>query len=152
MSDPKRTIQPEAVMAETDIPALRALLEKATKGPWGKRNKVGYVLGADCVVAQCGDFADKELVRFNAARWNADADLIVAAVNALPALLDELEGLREAVEKAAKQFRFYEREHRRKAADSVTVNPDRAGSEAKARTNREFAEMCEAALNQRIAP
>jgi hypothetical protein len=58
--------------------------------------------------------------------------------------------MREALEKAAKQFRFYEREHHQKAM-AFAKREDAGGhvtSLGKARTNREFAEMCEAALKQ----
>lgn len=52
-----------------------------------------------------------------------------------------------ALEKAAKQFRFYEREHREKyeAYDARCDGPmPPKGRLKKAETNRRFAEMCEA--------
>lgn len=65
-------------------------ISKATPRPWINRNKVGYVYGPDCVVATCGDFKDKTLAKFNADRWNADAALIVRAVNSFDALVAAL--------------------------------------------------------------
>jgi len=70
---------------------------KHTALPWSKANNVGYVFGDNCVVATCGDFRDKELVPFNAERWNADADLIVDAVNAYEFLLAENAKLKTAL-------------------------------------------------------
>jgi hypothetical protein len=124
MSDPKRTIQPEAVMADiVDIDALRALLEKATKGPWGAvqvntRDHGAYdpifvdglwhifdVAHPGRVPIAIIDHANDHHppTREKAAY---DAALIAAAVNALPALLSELEGLREAVEWYGEQARL----------------------------------------------
>lgn len=53
--------------------------------------------------------------------------------------------LEEALRKAAEQFRFYEREHRKKANDSLDhyAKLDRI---EKAQSNKLFADMCEAAL------
>lgn len=85
----------------------KGLAEKATPGPWSKRNKVGYVYSDDpqssCVVAVCGDFLDKELTRFNGDRWNADGDFIAASREAIPALIAEIERLKAALEDMALQ-------------------------------------------------
>lgn len=64
------------------------------------------------------------------------------------------ERMREALEKAAKQFRFYEEEHTKKAAGFLDYG-DRASSRAsaeKADTNRRFAELCEAAIGKAAKP
>lgn len=102
-------------MSTIDIPALRALLEKATKGPFG----CGHIVedGHSC---DCGSIFDssragaigevfygKEGDRFKdeypskKEEAKANLRLIVAALNALPALLDafeERERMRRAIE------------------------------------------------------
>lgn len=72
----------------TDLDALRNLAAAATRGPWFDPGN-GYVEGGTRHIAD---------VRYR----NGDADraLIVAAVNALPGLLDEVEGLRKLREAA----------------------------------------------------
>jgi hypothetical protein len=62
----------------------------------------------------------------------------------------ERPGWREALAEAAKQFRFYEQEHRTKALAAMTTGPTHAAIE-KAKTNKQFAEMCEAALHPSVA-
>jgi hypothetical protein len=77
---------------------LRRLLEAATPGPWewdGEGTLVSTGV-ADVVLWVSSDGTEVESV-------NADAALIVAAVNALPGLLDRLE-LLEAVAVAAQAF------------------------------------------------
>ena len=83
---------------------LRALLEKATPGPWryfpsGSRLIEGSTRRRNpnsIIVA--GPPTDEELVAaFHNWPPHDDAVLIVAAVNALPALLDEVERLRKAL-------------------------------------------------------
>lgn len=71
---------------------LRAMLERATPGPW--HSNCSHVYAPDeailAVVQNPGSKeSDYPLV--------ANRDLIVAAVNALPSLLDEIEALREAL-------------------------------------------------------
>jgi|GEM_PF-7025839 hypothetical protein len=68
-----------------DIEALRALMEKATTGGW----KVTPSAGKPIISMPGGG----NLFQGYIATWN-EADLIVAAVNALPSLLTELEALR----------------------------------------------------------
>jgi len=58
-----------------------------TPRPW-RATASGYVRGSDVVVAKCGNWADKELLRFNRDRWEADAKLIAACVNALDGIPD----------------------------------------------------------------
>ena len=73
-----------------DIPKLRELLAKATPGPWNSTtDHKGYMIddGKGYCVAGAGTLN----------QHGADMDAIVAAVNALPALLSELEALREAI-------------------------------------------------------
>ena len=74
----------------TDIDHLRALLAEVTPGPWvpGSSGDEAYV-----VTLQSGTRTDR-LPPFGHLS-KADVRLIVEAVNALPALLDELERLRE---------------------------------------------------------
>ncbi len=74
----------------TDITALRELLKKATPGPWhrlGVSGPRGFV-----AVSESAESA------VSLSERQADTDIIVAAVNALPGLLDELERLRSAGE------------------------------------------------------
>ena len=89
-------------MTPAQLAAIRERGEKATPEPGTCKNRVGYVFSqspdADCVVANCGDFADKELVRFNGARWNADATFIAASRQDVPDLVGEVERLRKALE------------------------------------------------------
>lgn len=76
--------------------ALRKLLAEATPGPYSRelaRNERGQIEAvivgavtaarADGLIASTGAFPDKQSP--------ADADLIVAALNALPGLLDRLD-------------------------------------------------------------
>lgn len=67
-----------------DIAELRRLLAEATPGPWhaGVRKLFAGALGREPL---------REIGSIGA---DADRDLIVAAINALPALLDEVERLR----------------------------------------------------------
>ena len=74
-------------MTNEELAELERMLAKATPGEWSCLNKVGVVFGPDCQVAHCGDFGDKELVPFNADRWQSDAALIVALRNAAPSLI-----------------------------------------------------------------
>jgi hypothetical protein len=75
-----------------------------------------------------------------------DATFIAAARTAVPALIAEVERLREALTKAAEQFEFYAREHRNKATDQTSGVA--AVTLAKAETNERFAAMCRAALTE----
>ena len=72
-------------MTKINVERLRALLEAATAGPWSRRNKT-VIDSEGREVAQC--WRGPVLTSPNAA-------LIAETVNALPALLDELERLRE---------------------------------------------------------
>lgn len=61
---------------ETEALIARVLAHDAamTKGPLRSVAGVHYVSGSECVVAQCGDYQDKELEKFSGERWQADAD------------------------------------------------------------------------------
>jgi hypothetical protein len=85
----------------TDTNELRKLLEKATPGPW----RVQFTGGGDSwqVVGSNArrEAFDREAFddgsacgEYRQSCTDPTRDLIVAAVNALPALLDELDGLR----------------------------------------------------------
>lgn len=79
----------------TDYSELKAKAEAATPGPWRGYKNSGYVYGPDVVVAKCGEFKDKELLRFNKERWGNDTAYIAAASpSAILAILAELEALR----------------------------------------------------------
>jgi hypothetical protein len=81
----------------TDIKKLRELLAKATPGPWvvDEDNREGYKWN-NHIVNNEGRIAFMAHKPGDNEQWEAAAHLIVAAVNALPALLDEVERLREA--------------------------------------------------------
>lgn len=97
----------------TDVEELRGLLAKATPGPWTAR--IWQHPGkADTVCVK--DSREREIIGWNGfdgvpctkAEIKANARLVAAAKRALPALLAELESLRE---------RFSELE--RRAANSI---------------------------------
>ena len=64
--------------------------------PW-RGGKMGYVYAKDgryeVQVGKIGDFADKEIAKFNRDRWQADVDLIVKAVNSYDKMRELLEWL-----------------------------------------------------------
>lgn len=80
-------------MDATDTLRLRALLERATPGPWSavRRSILRHVDGEPDMVATASGGSDDAA---------ADAALIVAAVNALPALCDEVDRLRDELRDA----------------------------------------------------
>ena len=86
-------------MTRPDLDALAALLDKATPGPWEIREQHNqWLIGPEgWVVAYCG--------RITLSRAIDNAALIVAAVNALPALIARVRELEQwqhdMVEKAA---------------------------------------------------
>lgn len=69
--------------------ALRALLARATPSPWAHQH---YGPSDECV--RDADGTPVAWCRANQPTPSADAALIAAAINALPALLDEIEALR----------------------------------------------------------
>ena len=83
-------------MNELNIAELRELYKKATTGPWTTLNSAPnrfWVIDGEnshVAVTGCNEYGI------------SNAALIVAAVNALPALLDRIEKL-EAIEKAAEK-------------------------------------------------
>lgn len=91
-------------MTEDDIKGMRALLERAAKGPWTTNFRFGRKTTINgrqrFIIADTGTAPHGEA---NVRREEANAELIVAAVNALPALLDSLTQEREAVERANKR-------------------------------------------------
>ena len=84
IADPDAAARPAETVAETvparhatpDLAELRRLAEAATPGPWAARYGVSWEA---CVCATTGSLADVDST--------ANAELIAAAVNALPALL-----------------------------------------------------------------
>jgi len=85
-----------------------------------------------------------------------DEWLVEKNETAIIAICRALLGLREALEKAGAQFRFYEREHQAKADAVYAVSgPSRDEYEkrrVKATTNKEFADMCDAAIEKATTP
>jgi len=75
-----------------DIEGLRELLAKATEGPWDAQDMYGLVMPS-----KIDGFVFPERRAEHQAQIDADAELIVAARNALPGLLDELDRLRNVV-------------------------------------------------------
>ena len=97
---------------KTDIGVLRALLAKATPGPW----KTEVWAHEDVGFAAVGPIHDDESYRGdnephgpNETAALHDADLIANVISALPALLDELEAARAVVEVARKQAEYWVR-------------------------------------------
>lgn len=90
-------------MPPIDLAELRRLHEAATKGEW-KHFRDEFIKGRiDRVIAVPGQviLRDEDIHRYawkDNPRVDADWNFIVAAHNALPALLDELEAAREEVE------------------------------------------------------
>ena len=92
------------MMTHNEIANLRKLLANATPGPWRQRNPSDGC-GADKSIIQDGgkngvignyfDFSKKQCQR--------DIALIVAAVNVLPGLLDEVETLRTIAQDAVSE-------------------------------------------------
>ena len=98
----------------TDIEALRRLMEKATAGPWSIWREpikdIQDAIDEAMVQVQATDPIIDAMVLLNAGgkcpamtgcgpTSDANAELIVAAVNALPSLLTELEALRALASK-----------------------------------------------------
>ncbi len=102
-----------------DIKTLRILLSEATPGPWRsmrdgnqyldtKYMPTAKVVGASRLDGPKRPWNPHRLIAFGftpdeyeTARFtDADADLIASAVNALPELLDKLEGLKQELEMA----------------------------------------------------
>lgn len=84
------------------IKRLRELLEKATNGPW---------CGCQYGHIECREIADLGGIEIHSpsspfvrAAPEDDAALIVAAVNAMPALLDALEAFQDVAEQANGQL------------------------------------------------
>lgn len=118
-------------MSELDTRALRALMEKATPGPWGKtpheeKNDVciwkpdGSWLAnvgnwARCTIVVDGELVAPDNIETIEVEHDANAALIVALVNAAPALLDEVDALRaesehfnERIDKLSRRVSYYE--------------------------------------------
>ena len=83
-------------MTTTQPTELRRLLAEATPGPWriAKKDTGRRVVGCDGKTAACATGKDRIVGKHN-------AELIAAAVNSLPDLLDERDKLREALQKIA---------------------------------------------------
>lgn len=120
----------------SDITELRKLADAATPGPWSNDTHLGLksegiIEGpGGGAVAMAFPFANVNTVARNGGRlFNfADADFIVAARNALPALLDELDRLREEREhlsdrhdRAVAEFNRMLYEKNRLAADNARL-------------------------------
>lgn len=90
-------------VGDLDLEALREVVANGTPGPWSnlshsgswewwiKRDTGGWDGDILCI------FEDGEV---HSEPTDADMDLIVAAVNALPVLLDEVQRLRDELERA----------------------------------------------------
>ena len=80
-----------------NLPRLRGLLDAATETPWVCEDSDRLVRGPDGRTIARGHLRG---TRHQATEALANAALIVAAVNSLPALLDEIEALRAAANEA----------------------------------------------------
>ena len=92
----------------TDRTELRRLLDEATPGPWALYD--GWLHEGRAYVARIGNAAGNGIwaSAIDMAGEVADFELIVAAVNALPSLLDQL----DAAEAALARVRELHRESR----------------------------------------
>lgn len=89
-----------------DIAELRRLLEKATRGPWEQsaRNEILGAVdgdGEDVVIGALGVSSGFRSHAYTVCKREApdNAALVLAAVNALPSLLDQLEQTQREVER-----------------------------------------------------
>jgi len=69
---------------------LRALLAKATPGPWEWRREKLISVGDSTTVINYADYEGMWFVSYEG-RNDANKEILIAAVNALPGLLDRLE-------------------------------------------------------------
>lgn len=81
-------------LSEAEIAELEALVARATPGEWRHTDKRWVVVGDHANIAQCHD------------RPSENAQLIVAAVNALPALIADWRRMRKALEEIARGDSF----------------------------------------------
>lgn len=91
---------PAAPETETDANGLRELLAAATPGPWGYLSSTGEV---ECVYIDPECKSAITVETSDGASAGADAALIAGAVNALPALLADLDAARERVRVVASE-------------------------------------------------
>lgn len=136
-------------LAQTDreiVAELRGLMERASALPWREEESEhspflairapydGDIDGDGRHIVVGGEeicrFSDNELDIEN-------SELIVAAVNSLPALLARIEAQREALEKCRAQFQFYADEHT--ASDKPV----------KVATNQRFADLARNTLAEK---
>jgi hypothetical protein len=113
---------------------LRALLATVTPGPWKAFNDHGGALLRWRIGGHSG------IPSFGLVETEDQAALIVAAINALPSLLDtadRVRGLEEAVERAAGWFEEYAHSHAAKEATE---------GDRKSAVNAFRAQECRAAL------
>lgn len=104
-------------MSDTDIATLRELVEKATPGPWYVRpnpmRSDGAFIEHGALEPASPYYLDRHEAELRRSREPIalgqlkpeDARLVVAAVNALPALLDEVEAMRKAL-REVERLRF----------------------------------------------
>lgn len=101
---------------------LRELLAKATPGPWRHYGMAG-VAAPDVEIVYEGPVECEECdqrIALTGCLTYADAELIAAAVNALPGLLDERDHLRQGGKELGKSLLFW-MELARKVTDSDDV-------------------------------
>lgn len=99
--------------------ALRAMLEKATPGPWE-----WHMTPFDCDLLGAGGRTVLTSIQSAVSVNEADAEMIVAAVNSLPALLAENEALREALEFYSDDRRWHGENNPPIANDPYAPEPD----------------------------
>lgn len=135
-------------MTRPDLDALAALLDKATPRPWSYTRRDDHDAPAS-IAADSGQSAVAMCPRYGLSMFARDAALIVAAVNALPALIARVRELeqwqRDMVEKAAENSLDGYREL---AACAAAAENERDEARAATLAMRErCAQACESFVN-----
>jgi hypothetical protein len=106
-------------MTTKQIDDIKRLLGEATPGPWALHNETCVSSGDTMTAQTCDDEPE------NTPQAEQNAALIVAAVNALPSLLADIELLREALQAISQRHPGYggSGDIARKALAATEVKP-----------------------------
>ena len=95
-------------MEMTTLDELQRLLKAGTPGPWekgdGKRGELNLVYCDDALGSALFGVEEAVTTYEGMERWEANAALIVAAINALPGLLAKLERYDDALDEIAAHY------------------------------------------------